>query len=151
MPNILLRISKHKSALGSVLSAGLARGHRGSPAAALRVHQLYCTPVLLSGLASLVLSKAEIRVIDSHYQNTIQSLQRLHEKTPRSIIYFLAGSLPGEAHLRLKQFSLFSMICHLPPCQIQPHLPPTLRTSTDYLILLFCLRIPFPRRSSRRQ
>ena len=114
MPNILLRITKHKKALGAVLSAGLAHGHRGNPAASLRVHLLYCTPVLLSGLASLVLTQAEVKIIDNHYQNTLQSLQRLHTKTPRCIVYFLAGSLPGEAHLHLRQMSLFSMICHLP-------------------------------------
>ena len=114
MPNIVHRIAEHKKALGSVQSAGLARGHRGSPAAALKVHQLYCTPRLLSGLASLVLSKSEISVIDSYYQNTLQQLQKLHSRTPRSAVLFLAGSLPGEALLHLRQLSLFSMICHLP-------------------------------------
>ena len=59
MPNILHRVAKHKKSLGAVLSAGLARGHRGSPATALRVHQLHCMPVLFSGLATLVLNKAE--------------------------------------------------------------------------------------------
>ena len=90
MPNILHRITEHKKSLGSVLSTGMARGHRGSPAAALRVHQLHCTPVLFSGLASLVLSKAEIAIIDHNYQRTLQNLQRLHAKTPRSFVYFLA-------------------------------------------------------------
>ena len=64
MANIVTRVSKHKKALGAMLSAGLARGHRGSPAAALHVHQLYCTPVLFSGLASLVLTSAEVKVVD---------------------------------------------------------------------------------------
>ena len=70
MPNLLNRITSHKKAMSSVLSAGLARGHRANPAAALRVHQLYGTPVLFSGLASQVLSRTEIKIIDSHYQNT---------------------------------------------------------------------------------
>ena len=114
MPNIVHRIAEHKKAIGSVISAGLASGHRGSPAAALKVHQLYCAPRLFSGLASLVLSKIETTVIDSHYQNTLQQLQKLHSRTQRSFIYFLSGSLPGEALLHLRQLSLFSMICHLP-------------------------------------
>ena len=38
MPNIIHRIAQHKKAIGSVLSAGLARGHCDSPAAALKVH-----------------------------------------------------------------------------------------------------------------
>ena len=51
LPNLLERIASHKKALGAVSSAGLARSHRGNPAASIRVHQLYATPVLLSGLA----------------------------------------------------------------------------------------------------
>ena len=121
MPNILRRVAEHKKSLGAVLSAGLARGHRGSPAAALRVHQIHCTPVLFSGLATLVLNKAEINIIDKHYQYTVQNLQRLHKKTPRSIIFFLAGSLPGEALLHLRQLTLLSMICHLPEDPLHQH------------------------------
>ena len=100
--------------MGAILAAGLARGHRGNPAASLRVHNLYCTPVLFSGLASLVLSSTEVKILDAHYQNTLQDLQRLHQKTPRSVILFMAGSLPGEAILHTKQLTLYGMICHLP-------------------------------------
>ena len=42
----------------AVLPAGLAKGDRGNPAANLRVQLLYGAPVLLSGLASLVLSRS---------------------------------------------------------------------------------------------
>ena len=128
MPNILRRVAEHKKSLGAVLSAGLARGHRGSPAAALRVHHLHCTPVLFSGLATLVLNKAEIGIIDKHYQYTMQNLQRLHRKTPRSIVLFLAGSLPGEAILHMRQLSLLSMICHLPDDPLHQHAKYTLST-----------------------
>ena len=41
-------IAQQKNAIGSLLSAGLARGHRDSPAAAFKVHQLFCTPRLFS-------------------------------------------------------------------------------------------------------
>ena len=121
LPNVLHRVSEHKKSLGAVLSAGLARGHRGSPAAALRFHQLHCTPVLFSGLASLCLSKSEIRIIDKHYQHTVQNLQKLHLRTPRSIVFLLGGSLPGEAILHLRQLSLFSMICNLPGDPLYTH------------------------------
>ena len=115
MPHIMNRIAEHKSGLSFVLSAGLARGRHGNPAASLKVHDLYGTPKLFSGLATLVLSKSEVSVIDSHYQGTIMNLQRLHEKTPRSFVFLLAGCLPGEAILHLKQLTLFMMVCHLPP------------------------------------
>ena len=79
MPNVLQRIACHKQALGGVCSAGIARAHRGNPAASLRVNQLYATPVLLSGLASMVLSEAEVKVMDTYFKNTIQAayLERL--------------------------------------------------------------------------
>ena len=131
MANIVTRISKHKRALGAMLSAGLARGHRGSPAAALHVHQLYCTPVLMSGLASLVLTRAEVKILDSHYQLTIQNLQRLHKNTPHSIIFFLLGTLSGEAQLHLRQLTLFSMVCHLPEVPLHQHAKYVLTTLTS--------------------
>ena len=113
MSNILQRIACHKAALHGVSSAGMARSHRGNPAASLRVHQLYALPVLLNGLASLVLSQAELKILDNHHKNTIQNIQRLHYNTPRAVVFLLAGSLPFRAVLHLRQLSLFSMVSHL--------------------------------------
>ena len=121
LPNLLNRFIAHKKSLGALLSAGLAHSHRGNPAASLRVHQLYETPVLFSGLAALVLTKAEVGILDSHYLTVLQHLQRLHDKTPRAVILFLAGSLPGEAILHTKQLTLFSMICRLPGDPLHAH------------------------------
>ena len=117
----MARISTHKKALGAVLSAGLAQGHRGNPAASLRIQNQYGTGVLFSGLASLVLSKAEVKIIDQHYLLTVQRLQKLHEKTPRSLVLLMAGCVPGEAILHLKQLTMFSMICHLPDDPLHLH------------------------------
>ena len=38
---------------------------------------------------------------------------KIPERTPECALYFLAGTLPFEAHLHLRQFTLFSMICRL--------------------------------------
>ena len=121
MPHIIQRISSHKKVLASICSAGMSKGHRGNPAASLRVHTLHATPVLLSGVASLVLTKKEISVLDTHYKNTVQRLQRLHPKTPRAAVFFLAGCLPFEALLHSRQLGLFSMICHLPADPLHAH------------------------------
>ena len=121
MPNILNRIASHKRSLGALLSAGLARGHKSNPAASLRVHQIYGTPVLFNGLAALYLSKSEVHLVDSHFLCTLQHLQRLHNKTPRAVVLFMAGSLPGEAILHLRQLSLFSMICRLSDDPLHAH------------------------------
>ena len=121
LPHLLNRIAKHRSAIHALQPAGIARKHRGNPAAALKLAQIYATPVLLSGMASMVLKTAEIRMLDGHYLSTLRNLMKLHEKTPRSFIYLLSGSLPASAILHQKQMSLFLMICHLPGDPLHSH------------------------------
>ena len=111
---ILARICAHKNAVASILSTGMARGHRGNPAVGIKVHCLYGVPVLLSGIAALVLSSSDVNLIEGHYKATLSNLMRLHAKTPRSVVYFLAGSLPGVALIHLRQMSLFGMLTRLP-------------------------------------
>ena len=79
--------------MGSVLHAGIAPGHRGNPAAGI--------PVLLSGLSALVLTKGDEDRIDKNHKETISNIQRLFPRTPRSLIYFLGGSLQCSAFLHL--------------------------------------------------
>ena len=103
LPHLASRISSHRKSLAAVLPLGLARGHRGNPAASLRIHQLYASPVLLSGLASLVLNNSETKLIDSYMKKTSQNLQKLMDKTPACVVSFLGGSLPGTALLHQRQ------------------------------------------------
>ena len=99
----------------------MARGHRGNPVSSLHIDKLYAIPVLLSGLASLVLNEAEIKMIDQHQKETIRCLLRLQQNTPRSVIYFLSGCLPGAALLHLRQLSLFGMISRQPGSILHQH------------------------------
>ena len=112
-PSILARISAHKKAVFSLLPSGLARGHRGNPAASVRVERLYGIPVLLSGLATIVLSTAEIATINSHFKKHLQCLLKLHKATPAPVVWFLAGCLPLEALLHLRIFSIYGMLTRL--------------------------------------
>ena len=114
LPHIQNRISSHNKALYSVLPAGLARNHNANPAASLRVEALYALPVLLSGVAPLILSKDDVKVIHSHHKNVLQNIQKLPKNTPESVILFLAGSPGATAHIHLRQLGLFGMICRLP-------------------------------------
>ena len=96
-----------------MVSCGLARRQRLNPVASIRILSLYGTPVLLSGLASLVLSSKEISFIDQQHKRTVQALLKLSTNSPASLVHFIGGSLPGTALLHLRQLSLFGMICHL--------------------------------------
>ena len=115
MSAVQARVTAHTRAMHAVLPAGLARHHRGNPAAALKIQQLYGMPVLLSGLAALVLGKPELEALDHHHKVKLERLLRLYPNTPAPVVYLLAGSLPARAVLHLRQFSLLGMIARLGP------------------------------------
>ena len=73
----------------------------------------YGVPKFLSGLASLVLNKAEKDILHHHYKQSLERLQSLHKATPEPVICFLGGSLPLTALLDLRQISLFGMVSRL--------------------------------------
>ena len=81
LASITARIAGHTKSLYAVISCGMARNHRGNPAASLRVEACYSAPKLFSGLASLLLSQAEMKVLSVHRRLTLQRLQRLHPHT----------------------------------------------------------------------
>ena len=114
LPHILQRLVSHKKTLGAILNMGLSRRHRANPLACIRAETIYAIPVLFSGLASLVLNKTEVDAIALHVKETLQNLLKLHSATPDPVVFFLAGVLPGEATLHLKQLTLFGMISRLP-------------------------------------
>ena len=113
MPHVLSRLSAHTRAIGAILHTGMAGGHYGNPAASMRLQRLYGCPVLLSGLASLVLNKAEMSVIHHHLKVHLERILKLHKSTPECVVMFLAGSLPASALLHLKMLGLLGMIAHL--------------------------------------
>ena len=121
LPNLMKRVLAHKKSLGSLYSAGLAKGHRASPAACLFVNKLHGVPVLMSGLSSQVLSKSEINLVSQHHKKTLQNLQKLHANTPDPVVFFLAGSLPGSAVLHQRQLTIFGMISRLPGSLLHEH------------------------------
>ena len=130
MPNLLLRIAAFKRALGSVISCGLARGSRSNPAASLRILSTFGTPVLMSGLGSLVLSSKEAAAIDQQFKKTLQNIMKLSSRSPAALVYFTAGSLPGAAIIHLRQLSLFGMICRLPSDPLNHHARHVLLTAS---------------------
>ena len=114
MPHILQRIISHNNTLGGLLSMGLSRRHRANPLSSIRAENIYGSPVLFSGLATLILNKVETDTISLHVKETLQRLLKLHSNTPDPVVFFLAGVLPGEATLHLKQLTIFGMISRLP-------------------------------------
>ena len=85
-----------------------------NPLASLRAEQIFGTPVLFYGVASLILNNTEVEIISQHAKHTTQNLLKLFKKTPEPVIFLISGTLLGEGTLHLKQLTLFGMICQLP-------------------------------------
>ena len=114
LPHIQERILSHMKALASVLFSGMSRRHRANPLSSLRVEKTFGSPVLFSGVGSLILNKSELDVISHHVKTTTENLLKLHNKTPEPFVFLISGTFPAAATLHIKQLSLFSMICRLP-------------------------------------
>ena len=96
----------------AVLPAGIARHDCSNAAASLHVEKLYGLPVLLSGLAALVLSNTKQVILNHHHKEELEHLQKLYPKTPAPVVFFLAGTLPASAVLHLRQPSLLGRVFH---------------------------------------
>ena len=60
-------------------------------------------------------------MIDTNLKDTYQNIQKLHNNTPSSVIYFLCGCLPGEGVIHLRMLSLFGMVARLPDDPLKIH------------------------------
>ena len=110
---ILDRLSAHRKTIFCLLRTGIALSHSANPAASIKLDRIYANPVLLSGLATLVLSRKEESILEHHYKVHLQRLLRLHEATPAPVVYTLAGRPPLVGQLHLKILQLFGQICRL--------------------------------------
>ena len=121
LPHILNRFTSHKKAIAAVSPVGLGRRRKANPAATIRVQQLYGTPVLLSGISSLLLKQTELDILSQYMKKTIQYHQKLPDSTPPCVIAFLGGTLPGKAIIHMKQLNTFGMITRLPESILHKH------------------------------
>ena len=98
-----------------MLDFGMAKNHKTTPAASLRIHNMLPSPKLFSGLASILINKKEMEILNIHYRKKLRRLQHLPASTAIPAIYLLSGSLPAEAVLHVRQFTLLHMIALLGP------------------------------------
>ena len=113
MPHILGRISAHKRARASVIISWGAIHHMSNPFAIIRLEKLYGCPVLLSGVATLVLNNKELGTLHRHHRVTLCRLQKLPKTAPDCVVYFLAGCMPSTTVINLRQLGLLGMLVRL--------------------------------------
>jgi hypothetical protein len=94
--------------------------------------------VLMSGVSSLVLSGSETSILVKHLKDTYLNIQKLHQKTPDSVVYFLGGCLPGEAVIHLRMLTLFGMVARLQDDPLKIHARNILVTAKSSSKSWFC-------------
>ena len=129
LPHLMRRISSHRKALGATLSSGTAQKSRANPVVGLRLERVYGSPVLFSGVSVLFLSGSEISLLDRHLKSTYQNIQKLLPDTPRAVVHFLSGSLPGEAMIHLRMLGIFGMVARLTADPLRTHARNVLTTA----------------------
>ena len=121
VPHLINRICSHRKAMGAALSSGFAQKRRANPVISLKLNRVYGTPVLMSGVATLVLSGTEVSIIGQHLKCTYQNVQKLLPKTPDAFVYFLGGCLPGEAEIHVRMLGIFGMVARLTDDPLRIH------------------------------
>ena len=98
-PHILNRITAHKKASSLI---------RFSSSSHTNVHAetCFCTPILLSGLSSLVIDNTNMNYLETYFKGSLKKTLRLPKDTPDPFVYLISGTLPISALIYLRQLSL---------------------------------------------
>ena len=91
----------------------MAKFHHANPTAGLRLKQIYGAPVLLFGIAPLVLNNTELDTLHSHYKMVIRQILKLPRNTPECFIFFSGGTLPIITFIHLNILTLLGMLGRL--------------------------------------
>ena len=75
----------------------------------------FCTPILLSGLSSLIINTTNMTYLETYFKGSIKKILRLSVDTPDPFVYLISGSLPLSAHIHLRQLSLIIQLNQLGP------------------------------------
>ena len=116
----------------------------------LKLEAVYGVPVLMSGIACLMLNEHEITTLDKHLKDTYLNIQKLLQNTPRPVVHFLGGTLPGTAVIHLRMLTLFGMVARLQGDPLRIHaeyvLTSAKKSSKSWFLLVrdICLLYDLP-------
>ena len=78
-----------------------------SQAVLKHVWSLYVSPVLRSGLASLPIRPAAMKILSNFHHKILRGILKISIRSPIAPLYFLLGELPMEAAVHLDALALF--------------------------------------------
>ena len=109
-PHLLNRMSAHKKATSLLRFAGSGITHHTNLFARLRAFNVFATPILLSGIPSLIIDKTNSKTLDNFYKTSLKNTLSLPCDIPDPFLFLIAGTLPFNALVSLRQYSLFFQI-----------------------------------------
>ena len=82
----------------------------------IKAEHCFCTPILLIEMSSLVIYKAHVTILETHFKGSLKYALRLSEDTSDLFVYLIFGSLPSVALIHLRLFSLVLQLNRLDLC-----------------------------------
>ena len=114
-PHILNHITAHKKASSLIKFSSSSNTNVTSLWAHIRAEMCFCTPILLSGLSSLIINNTNMNYLETYFKGSLKKILRLPVDTPDPFVYLISGSLPLSAHIHLRQLSLVIKLNQLGP------------------------------------
>ena len=129
--NVDLRLSKGRGALFSLLGPAFQHKSFLGPKARHHIYRTYVTPIVLSGLSSIVLRKADLAPLTGFHRKTLRGILRFSKTSNIPAIHFLLGELPIEGQLHRDTFSLLYSVWANPQSKIYSIVKYLLKTSSS--------------------
>ena len=102
----------------ALMGTGL-HGTNGLPAAvSLKIYKSYVLPRMLYGLEAMNLDGKQIKELEQYHIRFLRQIQSLPDRTARSGVYILLGTVPMEAYYHLAVLSLLGRILRADNCFI---------------------------------
>lgn len=129
--NIDAKINKARKSLFSLLGPAFSYKCLLSPTVKLYVYKTYTNPILLSGLSSLAIRKAQMEPLAIFQRKMLKSILHLSITANTPSIHFLTAELPIEAMVHRDMYSLFYSMWSNPDTNIYKIVKYLLETSNE--------------------
>ena len=104
--HILNCITAHKKASSLIKFSSSSQTNVTSLWAHIHAENCFCTPILLSGLSSLVINNTNMNYLETYFKGSLKKILCLPVDTPDPFVYLISGSLQISALIHLRQLSL---------------------------------------------
>ena len=102
---------------GSTYNLQPPQGYTKSTCLLALIHgeKCVCTPVLLSGMSSLIIDNNNMNLSETLFSSSLENTLHLPKDTTDPFVYIICGSLPTAALIHIRQFSFILQLGKLGP------------------------------------